>query len=267
VTVTEIALREIATQAESIARRAGAILRDRVGQTHDIRFKGTIDMVTEADQASEALIVAELRSTFPTHGLLSEEGSGYESSESSLRWVVDPLDGTTNFAHGLPTFAVSIGLEDASTPVLGVIYDPMRDELFSAYKAGGATLNGHPIQVSTIDRLITSLLATGFSYNLESRTRQIPAWSDLLTRVQGIRQTGSSALNLCYIASGRLDGYWERGIAPWDVTAGAVIVAEAGGTVSDYRGGLFRSDRREIVASNGLVHDQLLEVLRRYEDQ
>lgn len=266
-TVTEIALREIAMQAESIARRAGAILRDRIDQPHDIRFKGTIDMVTEADQASEALIVAELRSTFPSHGLLSEEGSGYEASGSSLRWVVDPLDGTTNFAHGLPTFAVSIGLEDGQTPIVGVIYDPMRDELFSAYKGGGSTLNGRPLQVSTIDRLITSLLATGFSYNLETRAQQIPAWGDLLTRVQGIRQTGSSALNLCYIAAGRLDGYWERGIAPWDVAAGSVIVTEAGGTVSDYRGSDFHSDRREIVVSNGLVHDQLLEVLRRHDDQ
>jgi myo-inositol-1(or 4)-monophosphatase len=267
VVVTEIALREIATQAESIARRAGAILRDRIDRPHDVRFKGTIDMVTEADQASEALIVAELRSAFPSHGLLSEEGSGYEASGSTLRWVVDPLDGTTNFAHGLPTFAVSIGLDDGQTPIAGVIYDPMRDELFSAYRGGGATLNGRPLQVSTNDRLITSLLATGFSYNLENRARQIPAWSDLLMRVQAIRQTGSSALNLCYIAAGRLDGYWERGIAPWDVAAGAVIVTEAGGTVSDYRGGIFQSDRREIVVSNGLVHDQLLEVLRRHEDQ
>jgi len=169
VAVTEIELREIATQAESIARRAGAILRDRVDQPHDIRFKGAIDIVTEADQASEALIVAELRSAFPRHGLLSEEGSGYEASGSTLRWVVDPLDGTTNFAHGLPTFAVSIGLEDGQTPIVGVIYDPMRDELFSAYRGGGATLNGRPLQVSTIDQLITSLLATGFSYNLELR--------------------------------------------------------------------------------------------------
>jgi len=265
--VTEIALREIAEHAESIARRAGAILRDRIGQPHDIQFKGTIDLVTEADKASEALIVAELRSTFPSHGLLAEEGGGYDANGSSFRWVVDPLDGTTNFAHGLPTFAVSIGLEDGQTPVVGVIYDPMRDELFSAYRGGGATLNGDPIKVSTIDRLIASLLATGFSYKLEARVRQTPTWSDMLTRVQAIRQTGSSALNLCYIAAGRLDGYWERGIAPWDVSAGSVIVTEAGGTGSDYRGGLFLSDRREIVASNGLVHDQLLEVLRRHEDQ
>lgn len=266
-TVTEIALREIATQAESIARQAGAILRDRIGQPHDIRFKGIIDLVTEADQASEALIVAELRQAFPGHGLLSEEGSGYEVEGSSLRWVVDPLDGTTNFAHELPTFAVSIGLEDGQRPVVGVVYDPMRDELFSAYRGGGATLNGDPIRVSTIDQLISSLLATGFSYKLEGRALQIPVWSDMLTRVQAIRQTGSSALNLCYIAAGRLDGYWERGIAPWDVSAGSVIVSEAGGTVSDYRGGLFQSDRREIVVSNGLVHDQLLEVLQQYENQ
>jgi myo-inositol-1(or 4)-monophosphatase len=265
--VSEIALREFATRAESIARQAGAILRDRIGQPHDIRFKGTIDMVTEADQASEALIVAELRSAFPSHGLLCEEGGGYESEDSSLRWVVDPLDGTTNFAHGLPTFAVSMGLEEAGTPLVGVIYDPMRDELFSAYKGGGATLNGQPIHVSSVDQLIASLLATGFSYNLDLRKRQTPVWSDLLTRVQAIRQTGSSALNLCYIAAGRLDGYWERGIAPWDVSAGSVIATEAGGLVSDFRGGEFRSDRREIVVSNGLVHDQILATLGRYEDQ
>ena len=223
--------------------------------------------MTEADQASEALIVREIRSAFPSHGLLCEEGGGYESEASTFRWVVDPLDGTTNFAHGLPTFAVSIGLEDAQTPVVGVVFDPMRDELFSAYKGGGATLNGQPIHISAIDQLITSLLATGFSYNLDFRKRQTAAWSDLLTRVQAIRQTGSSALNLCYIAAGRLDGYWERGIAPWDVSAGTVIVTEAGGTVSDFRGGPFRSDRREIVVSNGLLHDQILETLTRYEDQ
>lgn len=263
----EIALREIATQAESIARQAGAILRNRIGQPHDIRFKGTIDIVTEADQASESLIVREIRSAFPSHGLLCEEGGGYESEASTFRWVVDPLDGTTNFAHGLPTFAVSIGLEDAQRPMVGVIYDPMRDELFSAYKGGGATLNGQPIHISAIDQLITSLLATGFSYNLDLRKRQTRAWSDLLTRVQAIRQTGSSALNLCYIAAGRLDGYWERGIAPWDVSAGTLIVTEAGGTVSDFDGGPFRSDRREIVVSNGRLHDQILETLARYEDQ
>lgn len=261
----DIVLDEYAREAEQIARDAGEILRDRFGQPHEVRFKGTIDLVTEADRAAEDLIADRLRTVCPEHDLLCEEGSVGATSGGTYRWVVDPLDGTTNFAHGLPTFAVSIALEDAGVPVVGVVYDPMRDELFVARKGGGATLNGTPILVSAVDQLIASMLVTGFSYNFARRAHQAEVWRDFLTRVQAIRQTGSAALNLCYIAAGRLDGYWERGLSPWDVAAGAVIVSEAGGTVTDMRGGTFRSDVREILASNGKLHGKLLEVIAGHE--
>ena len=263
--MVDIVLDEYAREAAQIARDAGEILRDRFGQPHEVRFKGTIDLVTEADRAAEDLIADRLRVVCPEHDLLCEEGSVGATSGATYRWVVDPLDGTTNFAHGLPTFAVSIALEDAGVPVVGVVYDPMRDELFVARKGGGATLNGMPIVVSAVDQLIASILVTGFSYDFARREQQAEVWRDFLTRVQAIRQTGSAALNLCYIAAGRLDGYWERGLSPWDVAAGAVIVTEAGGTVTDMRGGPFRSDDREILASNGRLHGNLLEVIGAHE--
>jgi myo-inositol-1(or 4)-monophosphatase len=254
-----------AYEAALIARDAGEILRNRFGQPHDVRFKGTIDLVTEADRAAEDLIAGRLRTVCPEHDLLCEEGSVGATAGSTYRWVVDPLDGTTNFAHGLPTFAVSIALEDAGVPIVGVVYDPMRNELFIARKGGGASLNGTPIHVSAVNQLIASILVTGFSYDFARRAQQAEVWHDFLTRVQAIRQTGSAALNLCYVAAGRLDGYWERDISPWDVAAGAVMVTEAGGAVTDMRGGVFRSDDREILASNGRLHGELLKVIGAHE--
>lgn len=247
----------------TVAREAGAILRDRYGQEHDVRFKGPVDLVTEADAAAEALIARRLRAAYPDHQLLGEEGarSAGDTSDSPYRWVIDPLDGTTNFAHGFPHFAVSIGLEHLGVPVVGVVYDPMRDELFSGARGQGAFLNGRRIHVSDTTLLMRSMLATGFSYDLERRAGQAAAWQAFLVRVQSTRQTGSSALNLCYVAAGRLDGYWERGIAPWDVAAGAVIALEAGGSVTNFDGAGFIADDREVVASNGHLHNHLLEVL------
>jgi myo-inositol-1(or 4)-monophosphatase len=259
--MADLVLEEYAREAAQIARDAGEILRARFGQPHEVRYKGTIDLVTEADRAAEDLIADRLRTVCPDHDLLCEEGSVAATSGGAYCWVVDPLDGTTNFAHGLPTFAVSIALEDAGVPVVGVVYDPMRDELFVARKRGGATLNDKPIVVSAVDELIGSILVTGFSYDFARRAQQAEVWRDFLTRVQAIRQTGSAALNLCYIAAGRLDGYWERGLSPWDVAAGALIVTEAGGTVTDMRGGPFRSSDREILASNDKLHDKLLDVI------
>ncbi len=263
--MSEPNLEEFANVAVDIARDAGAILRDRFGRPHDIRFKGEIDMVTEADRASEALIADRLRARYPDHQLLGEEGArGAAETDGAApyRWVIDPLDGTTNFAHGMPGFAVSIGLEHAGTPIVGVVLDPIRDELFVARQGGGATLNGAPLRVSATDDLLRSLLATGFSYELARRPKQAESWLAFLTRVQAIRQTGSSALNLCNVAAGRLEGYWEDGVLPWDVAAGVLMVREAGGTISRFRGEPFVSDDGDLVASNGAVHAAMLAILR-----
>jgi myo-inositol-1(or 4)-monophosphatase len=255
--------------AVEAGREAGAYLRERFGQPHDVRFKGTVDLVTEADKGAETLIAARLRAAFPDHRLLGEEGArgadaGRGGGEASpYGWLVDPLDGTTNYAHGLPHFAVSIALEHAGSPLVGVVYDPIRDELFAAARGKGATRNGDPIRVSTTDGLVRALLATGFSYDLAERDLQAAAWRLFLPRVQAIRQTGSAALNLCYVAAGRLDGYWERPLSPWDMAAGALIVAEAGGRVSDFADGPFRPYGAEVVASNGPLHPELLAVLAR----
>ncbi len=247
--------------AEDAARQGGAILRERFGRPHDVRYKGTIDMVTEADQASEALIASLVRAAYPDHDLLGEEGARGASSGSPWRWVIDPLDGTTNFAHNLPTFAVSIGLEYEGQPALGVVYDPMRDECFAAARGHGATLNGNPIHVSPVEDLIGSVLVTGFSYDIERRARQAHLWRTFLTQVQAIRQTGSAALNLCYVAAGRIDGYWERGISPWDVAAGAAILLEAGGVITDMQGNPYRSDDRVVLAGNPVIHRTMLGVI------
>jgi myo-inositol-1(or 4)-monophosphatase len=263
----EPALDDCVQFAAEVAMEAGAILRAHFGQPHDVHFKGAIDIVTEADKASEALIVYRLQERFPEIDLIGEEGSRGAIGDTRFRWVIDPLDGTTNFSHDLPTFAVSIGLEDRGLPVGGAIYDPMRDELFVALKGGGAFLNGSPLHVSAISELIGSLLVTGFSYDFAIRVRQADVWRDFLTQVQAIRQTGSAALNLCYIAAGRLDGYWEQGISAWDVAAGAVMVMEAGGKVTDMRGGVFRADDRQLVASNGALHDHLLAVIAPHLDE
>jgi myo-inositol-1(or 4)-monophosphatase len=265
--LVESQLQLYADVAVAIALDAGAILRNRFGQPHDISFKGPLDLVTEADKAAEQLIASRLRAAFPDHDLLGEEGSRSENTSARYRWVIDPLDGTTNFAHGLPTFAVSIGLEDAGQPVAGVIYDPMRNELFRAFKGGGATLNGEPIRASRIDHLNSAVLVTGFAHTLEQRRLQGAAWCGLLERVRALRQTGSAALNLCYVAAGRLEGYWERGIQPWDVSAGALLVAEAGGRVTDRTGGEFNAHDRVVVATNGSLHQELIDILREFPDE
>lgn len=264
--MTDPQLQVFADVAVAIALDAGAILRNHFGKPHDITFKGPLDLVTEADQAAELLIASRLRSTFPDHDLMGEEGSRSDNPGARFRWVIDPLDGTTNFAHGLATFAVSISLEDAGQPVAGVIYDPMRNELFRAIKGGGATVNGEPITVSSVERVNLAVLSSGFAHTREQRQRQGAAWCAVLERVQALRNTGSAALNLCYVAAGRLEGYWERGIQPWDVSAGALLVTEAGGHVSTRSGGPFSPHERVIVATNGLLHQELIAILGEYPD-
>ena len=265
--VTGPQLQVFADVAVAVALDAGAILRSRFGKPHDITFKGPLDLVTEADQAAELLIASRLRSAFPDHDLLGEEGSRSENAGARYCWVIDPLDGTTNFAHGLPTFAVTIALEAAGQPVVGVTYDPVRNGLFRAINGGGASLNGEPIRVSRVDRVYSAVLVSGFAHTLEQRQRQGPAWCAMLERVRALRQTGSAALNLCYVAAGRLEGYWERGIQPWDVSAGALLVAEAGGQVSNREGGPFNAHERVVVATNALVHQELVAILGEFPDE
>ncbi|CAA9548974.1 MAG: Inositol-1-monophosphatase [uncultured Thermomicrobiales bacterium] len=252
--------REVAIAA---ARDAGSILRERLGQHRDIQFKGVVDLVTDADRAAEAAIAARIRDAFPDHRILGEEGARGErpATDAALGWIIDPLDGTTNYAHGFPHFAVSIGLERAGTVVLGVIYDPLRDELFVAERGRGASLNGVPVRVSGTDDLIRSLLATGFPYDLARRTGRAEIWGRFLVRCQSIRGTGSAALNLAYVAVGRLDGVWEDPLQPWDMAAGSLLVEEAGGKVSDIRGGAFAPYGTGIVATNGALHAAMLAVI------
>jgi myo-inositol-1(or 4)-monophosphatase len=245
------------------AREAGAVLREKLGQVA-IEYKGTVDLVTEADRASEALIASRLSEAFPDHRMVGEEGIARQSgagADAPYAWIVDPLDGTTNFAHSYPHFAVSLALAYMTEVVLGVVYDPMRDELFVAEQGSGATLNGKTIRVSTVDTSIRSLLATGFSYDLSERSAQLETWAAIQANTQGIRRDGAAALNLCYVAAGRLDGFWEQPLQPWDMAAGSLIIQEAGGVVTDYTGGTFAPFGNGVIAGNYAIHSELLDII------
>ncbi len=255
-------LNDYAYQAAQIARDAGEILRDRFGQPHDVRFKGTIDLVTEADRAAEDLIADRLRDLCPEHVLLCEEGSVGAMSRSAYRWVVDPLDGTTNYAHGYPCFCVSIALARQDELLIGVIYDPTRDELFAAERGAGATLNERRIRVSEIDDLNRAMLCTGFPYDVRERGDFARHFARFIMSAQAVRRDGSAALDLAYVACGRFDGFWEEGLQPWDVAAGVLLVEEAGGRVSRYDGTRFDIFTPPIIASNGLIHEAMMSVLQ-----
>jgi myo-inositol-1(or 4)-monophosphatase len=244
-----------------VAQDAGRLLRDRVGTTIDIGHKGAINIVTDVDLASERLIREAIASHYPRHQVLGEEG-GLADSSSDYRWVVDPLDGTTNFAHGLPVFAVSIALEYQGETMIGVVYDPMREELFAAERGAGATLNRRSIQVSSTAELTRSLLSTGFPYDIRtSNLNNLDHWKNFAMNAQALRRIGSAALDLCYVACGRFDGFWELNLGAWDSAAGALIVAEAGGLVTNFSGGLFSNYEPQTLASNGLIHSQMMDVL------
>jgi len=258
-------LQHILSIAERIARDAGAILREAAGKPRAIEFKGAIDMVTQYDRQSEALIVAALRSAFPDHLIIGEEGTG-EGSATTGRfcWYIDPIDGTTNFAHDLPHYCVSLGLADPDgVPLLGVIYDPPRDECFAGYRGGGASLNGRPLRVSTVDRLDRAVLLSEFSYDKFTNPDNNDAeWTALMNHTQASLSYGAAALDLAYVAAGRADGTWMQGTKAWDVVAGIALVLEAGGRVSNYAGtldGITNGER--IVASNGPLHESILAVL------
>jgi len=250
--------------AAAIAREAGAIARDRFHEPRTIATKTSeIDLVTDVDHALDRLIRERVRAARPRDALLTEEG-GAESGSSGVRWIVDPLDGTTNYAHAFPHFAVSIGVELDGRREAGVVYDPMRDELFSAARGGGAALNGAPIRVSAIGELRRALLATGFAYDVHrARTQNLAHFERFIGCAQAIRRAGSAALDFAYVACGRFDGYWELHLAPWDVAAGLLLVEEAGGRISDFDGGPPPASGARTVASNGRVHAAMLEVLAR----
>ena len=238
------------------ARKAGEVLRAAFGIEHDITYKGEVDLVTEVDAEAEQVIRNELLGTFPTHGKLAEEG-GELAGEADARWIVDPLDGTTNYAHGLSIFCVSIALERAGEVVLGVVHDPMGEETFIAERGRGATLNGDPINVSDTGELIRALIATGLPYDRAEMPEALELFGRFAATTRGMRRFGSTALDLCYVAAGRLEAYYERGIWPWDLAAGSVILEEAGGRLTNYRGDKLDLAGREIVASNGRLHSAM----------
>ncbi|NDJ54825.1 MAG: inositol monophosphatase [Chloroflexi bacterium] len=265
---SQLDLASILSSAETIAEKAARQLKQAYNQPQEIDYKGEIDLVTQADRAAEQLILAELKSAYPEHAILAEEGGGTISSladHQGMTWLVDPLDGTTNFAHGFPVFSVAIALHNQDGPLVAVVYDVLRQECFSATRGGGATLNGQPIGVSTTDQLGRSLLATGFPYNRhEAEDNNAEATSLFIRQAQGIRRAGSAALDLAYVACGRLDGYWEQQLKPWDLAAGILLVTEAGGRLSSYRGADdYRSllAGNDLVASNSQIHDAMLETL------
>jgi myo-inositol-1(or 4)-monophosphatase len=243
------------------AKDAGRVLAEKFGRVIQISQKGEIDLVTEADLASEKLIIERIQTHYPRHSILAEESGASDHERAEFRWIVDPLDGTTNYAHGYPCFCVSIGLQRNDELVIGVIYDPIRDEMFSAERGEGATLNGRRIRVSETQSLDRALLCTGFPYDVRGRGDFARHFTNFIMYSQGVRRDGSAAMDLAAVACGRFEGFWEEGLHPWDVAAGVVIVEEAGGQVSRYDGSKIDIHRPPIVASNGLVHQEMLEVL------
>ncbi len=256
-------MKDFLTVAADAARRAGRILRENIGGERKISYKGDINLVTEMDTRSEHTIVDAIREAFSDHGIIAEEETQI-SNTSGYRWIIDPLDGTTNYAHGYPCFSVSIALEFENEIITGVVYDPMRDELFSAQKGKGARLNGKKIAVSGIDTLLKSLLSTGFPYDRKvSEKNNMEYFHRLLMASQEVRRDGSAALDLCSVAAGRFDGFWELKLKPWDVAAGSLIVREAGGMVTDLAGRSFDLHAEEILASNGRIHAAMVEELQK----
>jgi myo-inositol-1(or 4)-monophosphatase len=247
------------------ARDAGRVLAERFGRASlAVTHKGEIDLVTEADLAAERLIVERIRSHYPRHSILAEEAGESLRVEqpSGFKWIVDPLDGTTNYAHGYPCFCVSVALEHKGEIALGVVYDPLRDELFAAERGGGTTLNSRRVRVSDTEDLNRALLCTGFPYDVRDRGDFARHFRNFIMHSQGVRRDGSAALDLAYVAAGRFDGFWEEGLNPWDVAAGRLLVEEAGGRVSRYDGSPFSIYQAPILASNGLVHEAMMRVLQ-----
>jgi len=245
--------------AIEIAREAGKVLREEVDRPPDIAYKGDFDLVTQADRRSEKVIVERLQRYFPGHAVAAEEGTGTDS-DAEYRWHVDPLDGTTNFAHGYPCFCVSMALARRGQLILGVVYNPVCDEMFTAARGEGATFNGKKIHCSKIGAVKNSLLCTGFPNHKRESHPNIYYYWDFTLRSHGVRRDGSAALDLAYVAAGRFDGFWEFGLKPWDTAAGIVLVEEAGGSVSDLDGQPYTLGGRTILASNGLIHEEMKQI-------
>ena len=245
------------------AREAGHLLLEKFGRITTVTMKGDINLVTEADLASEALIIDRIKSHHPKHEILAEEAGNAVviDGETEWKWIIDPLDGTTNYAHGYPCFAVTIGLERRGEIVVGVTYDPTRNELFAAEKGQGATLNGKPIRVSKTERLGESLICTGFPYDFKRKEDFARHLTAFLMQSRGVRRDGSAAIDMAYVACGRFDGFWEEGLNPWDLAAGKLLIEEAGGWVTDYDGGPFSIYSPPVCASNGKIHNEMLAIL------
>lgn len=249
--------------AVNLAWEAGALLMEKLNKLPDIQYKGDINLVTEADKMSEKLIIKAIKRNYPDHGILSEESPAI-SGESKMRWIIDPLDGTTNYAHGYPVFCVSIALEKDGAIILGVVYDPTRQDTFVAVRGEGAQLNGKKLAVSETSDLNYSLLATGFPYDIrESEENNLNHFQTMAKKAQAIRRAGAAALDIAYVAAGRFDGFWELKLKPWDTAAASLILEEAGGKVTDLGGRPWNLLSPNVLISNGRIHEQLVAVFRK----
>ncbi len=250
--------------AEEAAQAAGSIIRDSWQQVKEIQYKSSINLVTTIDHQSEERIVSILHKHFASHSILAEEETNITVREAQYRWIIDPVDGTTNFAHAYPQFCVSIALECAGQVVLGLVYDPIKEETFSAIRDQGAFLNGGRIQATKEGDIGKALLSTGFPYDRRQKMDfYLSFFKDFMLSCQDIRRNGSAALDLCYVACGRMDGFWEFGLSPWDTAAGGLIVQEAGGSMSDFSGNAFSIWKKEALASNGRIHNSMLKIMQK----
>jgi len=251
--------------AVELARAAGDILRHYMSREKQVELKGRANLVTVADKEAEALIINHIRERYPHHSILAEESGALGSSDGREgKWIIDPLDGTTNFAHQYPFFAVSIGFEQAGEVLCGAVYDPWRDEMFSGGRGLGSFLNGEPLRVSDVETLRSALIMTGFPYGFREKIRAVMSqFETFLIESQAVRRGGSAALDMCYTALGRVDGFWEMDLLPWDTAAGLVIVEEAGGRVTDFSGRKFSIYGRQLLVSNGRIHEEMTAVLEK----
>jgi myo-inositol-1(or 4)-monophosphatase len=251
----------LTTAIEAVVR-AGDVMIERFGTAVRVDKKGAIDLVTEVDVAIEREFRTMIADRFPDHVVLGEEMGGSDDVPEGPCWVFDPIDGTTNFAHGLPIFCSSLALEIGGVAEIAAVYDPTRRELFTAERGGGAFLNGAPLRASSAETLLESVLVTGFPYDVHSRVQEIVGlFGEFVGRARAVRRLGSAAIDLCYVAAGRMDGFWERDLKPWDIAGGALLVSEAGGRLTNFDGHPFRSRGRDVVASNGRIHDEMLQVI------